>query len=257
MKRFAFKAAGLFLIVAALGAGFFFVLKDSSLFDVRHVRVIGLTGSRAQRVRNAALGQSTLSFNEDEVRAAASGHPPVQSVSVETHPPHDVTVTVALYRAVAAVGVTAGALQAVSADGTVLPGLTVKGLPVVDGSVVGGFVRDRVVLESLKILQSAPPELRGRIASFARDPKFGLFAVLTAGPKIYFGDQTFVAAKWASAARVLSDPASRGAAYVDVRVPRRPAVGGVQGGVQGGIDPADPNQPVAPDGQASSGPVPQ
>jgi len=257
MKSNTLRAGCLFLLLATLGAGFFFVLKDSSLFDVRHVRVMGLSGSRAQRVRNAALGQSTLSFNEDQIKAAASGHPPVRSVSVETHPPHDVTVTVALYRAVAAVGVTAGALQAVSADGTVLPGLSVNGLPVVEGSVVGGFVRDRVVLASLKIMQSAPPELRGRIASFARDPKFGLFAVLTAGPKIYFGDQTLVEAKWASAARVLADPASRGAAYVDVRVPRRPAVGGVQGGVQGGIDPADPNQPVAPDGQTPAGPVPQ
>ena len=34
-------------------------------------------------------------------------------------------------------------------------------------------------------------------------------------------------AKWTAAARVLADPSSRGAAYIDLRLPDRPAAGGL------------------------------
>jgi cell division protein FtsQ len=37
-------------------------------------------------------------------------------------------------------------------------------------------------------------------------------------------------AKWAAAARVLSDSSSEGATYIDVRLPERPAAGGFPAG---------------------------
>ena len=48
---------------------------------------------------------------------------------------------------------------------------------------------------------------------------------LRGGLLAYFGDATLPHAKWLSLARVLADPSSAGASYVDVRLPERPAAG--------------------------------
>ncbi len=45
------------------------------------------------------------------------------------------------------------------------------------------------------------------------------------GLLVYFGDDRRPHAKWLSLARVLADPSSAGASYVDVRLPERPAAG--------------------------------
>lgn len=247
MKNHWFRLGMGLLVAGVVLFGLFFLLKGSSLFAVKKVEVIGVTGARADRIKNASLGQSTLDFDEEAVRIAADGKPPIRSIKVETHPMHGVTVTVVLYQPVAAAGLNPGALQAVSADGTVLPGVSVSGLPVVQTAVAGGFVKDKVILESLRVLSAAPSQLRRRVKAFAKDPKFGLFATMDNGTKIYFGDASMAKTKWAAASTVLADPKAAGADYVDVRVPRRPVVGGVEGGVTGGVDPADPNQPVGGD----------
>ena len=57
----------------------------------------------------------------------------------------------------------------------------------------------------------------------------GLTVGLRNGALIYFGDTARPHAKWIAAARVLADPGSSGASYVDVRVPDRPAAGGIAG----------------------------
>jgi len=244
MKNHWFRLGLGLLIAGVVLFGLFFLLKGSSLFAVKKVQIIGLTGERAQRVRNASLGQSTIDFDEEAVRSAATGKQPIRSLKVDTHPLHGVTVTVDLYMPVAAAGLSATAVQAVAADGTVLPGVSVAGLPVVQTAVAGGYVRGKVVLESLKVLAAAPSQFRRRVKAFAKDPKFGLFATMDNGTKIYFGDASLAGRKWAAASTVLADPKVAGAKYVDVRVPRRPVVGGVEGGVTGGVDPADPNQTV-------------
>jgi cell division protein FtsQ len=45
------------------------------------------------------------------------------------------------------------------------------------------------------------------------------------GPLLEFGDDARARAKWIAAARVLGDPRSAGASYLDVRVPERPVAG--------------------------------
>jgi cell division septal protein FtsQ len=188
MKNHWFRL-GVGLIIAGIVVfGLFFVLKDSSLFTVKRVEVIGLSGERALRVRNASLGQSTIDFDDEAVRAVITGKQPIRSFEVDTHPLHGVTITVVLYLPVAAAGLNAAAAQAVAADGTVLPGVSVAGLPLVQTSVAGGFVRGKVVLESLTVLAAAPSQFRRRVKAFAKDPKFGLFATMDNGTKIYFGD---------------------------------------------------------------------
>ena len=55
----------------------------------------------------------------------------------------------------------------------------------------------------------------------------GWIAPLRDGPLLVFGDATRGAAKWAAAVAVLGDRRSAGATYVDLRLPERPAAGGV------------------------------
>ena len=58
--------------------------------------------------------------------------------------------------------------------------------------------------------------------------KQGLAATLESGPKLYFGGGSRLAAKWGAAAQVLADRTSKGASYLDLRVPERPVAGGLQ-----------------------------
>ena len=67
----------------------------------------------------------------------------------------------------------------------------------------------------------------------------GIVVELRDGPELIFGDATRVRAKWVAATRVLADPDSEGATYIDVRLPGRPAAGGL---------PAATLAPVAPAG---------
>ncbi len=53
----------------------------------------------------------------------------------------------------------------------------------------------------------------------------GLEAQLRNGPKVYFGTDDDLGAKWAAAAAVLADSGSAGADYIDVTVASRPAAG--------------------------------
>ena len=53
----------------------------------------------------------------------------------------------------------------------------------------------------------------------------GLTLVLRPNLLAYFGDDSRPHAKWLSLARVLADPSSAGASYIDVRLPERPAAG--------------------------------
>ncbi|UUY02045.1 hypothetical protein LRS13_15125 [Svornostia abyssi] len=51
--------------------------------------------------------------------------------------------------------------------------------------------------------------------------------VLTEGPRLRFGRGDRLTAKWAAAARVLADEDAQGASYIDLRLPERPAAGGL------------------------------
>jgi len=71
----------------------------------------------------------------------------------------------------------------------------------------------------------APAQLRGRIERVYRVPR-GLAATVHNGPRLYFGGPERSRAKWSALVSVLADESSRGATYVDVRIPERPVAGG-------------------------------
>ena len=135
--------------------------------------------------------------------------------------------------------VVGGASTAVAADGVVLgPGFLSSSLPLLNAGKaatatsavtttlppVGGSVRGGALLGALTVLGAAPAPLAHAVTRVYSGSK-GLTVALHGGLLAYFGDATRPHAKWLSLARVLADPSSAGAVYIDVRLPERPAAG--------------------------------
>ncbi|HEV2060630.1 MAG TPA: hypothetical protein VGR11_14840, partial [Solirubrobacteraceae bacterium] len=68
---------------------------------------------------------------------------------------------------------------------------------------------------------------RSRVSRVYRGPR-GLTTTMESGPKLYFGGAARPDAMWGAAAQVLASSTSRGAAYLDLRIPERPVAGGLQ-----------------------------
>jgi cell division protein FtsQ len=228
-----------------LAAGYQFSLRDSSLVAVEKVTITGLTTRDAERVRvslaAAARTMTTLHVDREDLERAIAGYPVVRDLEVAPDFPHAMRIHVVEHHP-AALAVGQDGRIPVAADGTVLRGLPVEGkLPTVDveGTLSGARLRDRPALAATAVAGAAPDMLRTRIAEVERRPEKGLVADLRDGPELIFGDASRARAKWAAAARVLADLEARGATYIDLRIPGRPAAGGL---------PAETVAPVAPAG---------
>ena len=152
----------------------------------------------------------------------------MRSLRTETDFPHGLRIIVNAYEPVAAVRAGAG-LTAVAADGTLLRGSATRGLPVV--AIRANRGGDRLgrgeALGAVRLMAAAPRALRVRVARVYQGPR-GLTTTMDNGPKLYFGGPTRPDAKWGAAAQVLASSTSRGAAYLDLRIPERPVAGGLQ-----------------------------
>lgn len=242
------KIAGGALAAVVLLGGLWMLVRDSSIVRVKQVEVVGVDGAKASRLRAAALEQTTLNVDEGRLRATLGDRPPVKSFRVTTDFPNRLRIEVVLFRPVAVVAPNESGGVAVASDGTVLQGVSIANLPRISGTTAQGRVQEPKAMQAVSIVAAAPEALLPRIAGVRWDAERGAVVTMRRGPELYFGDADQLKAKWAAVVTVLADPASAGARYVDVRVPRRPAVGGVQGGVQGGIDPADPTQSLGSGG---------
>jgi cell division protein FtsQ len=231
------------LVAIPLLAGGWWLARHTSLTAVEHVQVNGLaavhgadTGAIEAALTGAARGMSTLDVKPATLRAAVAPYPIVRSVRPRAKFPHGMSIEVVEQPPVAAL-VIDGARTAVAADGVVLgPGFLSGALPLVNAGrtaaagvtttlpVAGGSVRGTSLLGSLTVLGAAPAPLARTVTRVYSGPK-GLTVVLHSGLLVYFGDGTRPHAKWLSLARVLADPSSAGAAYIDVRMPERPAAG--------------------------------
>ena len=103
----------------------------------------------------------------------------------------------------------------------------------------GDRLTSPAALHRARVAGLAPAALRPRLERIDTRSQDGIVVELRDGPELIFGDATRVRAKWVAAARVLADPDSQGATYIDVRLPGRPAAGGL---------PATTLAPVAPAG---------
>jgi cell division protein FtsQ len=217
-------------LVAVLGGGWLW-LRDSSLVAVKRVTVTGVSGPDARPIRSALVAaartMSTLDVHVDRLRTAVAPYPIVRDVRVSTQFPHGMRIHVVEQIPVATVSV-AGRMVPVAGDGTLLhdaaapPSLPVLGVGAPPG---GPRLTEADALSAVALLAAAPYPLLAKISQVSHSAAHGLTVQLRSGPVIYFGDGSQLAAKWQAAIAVLADPGSRGAAYVDVTDPQRPAAG--------------------------------
>jgi cell division protein FtsQ len=233
----------LIAVLAALGplAGGWLWLRDSSLVSVEHVRLSGVHGPDVRAIEAALTGaarhMSTLDVRPGALRAAVAPFRVVREVQTSPSFPHGLRIHVIEQLPVAVLTVD-GARTAVAADGVVLgPALLSSSLPAVSdsatpqaqgGELTGQHVRGASLLADLTVLGAAPASLEKVVARVYTGP-MGLTVAMRNGLLAYFGDATLPHAKWISLARVLADPSSAGASYVDVRLPERPAAGFADG----------------------------
>lgn len=234
MARFARRRMRVVLIAAVLIAALVPLglwLRDSSLVGVTDVEITGIEGPQAARVRaaltTAARDMTTLHVRKEVLLSAAQPYPIVHSVKADADFPHKLKITVNAYEPVAVLQVGDGR-TAVASDGTLLRGSPTSDLPTITvratpgGSRLGAGPARREV----KLLGAAPSALRARVERVVNS-SHNLIAIMSQGPKLYFGDGGRPTAKWAAAARVLSDSRARGASYIDLRLPERPVAGGM------------------------------
>jgi len=219
------------VIVAALLAGAWLWLRDSSLVAVKRVTVLGVSGPDAAQVRSAlilaARDMTTLDVSPDDLRSAVAQFPVVKDLQVSTQFPHGMRIRV-IEQVPVGVVVVAGRRISVAGDGTLLhdvppapnlPTIPVR-VPPGGARVSPGDGRDEVA-----VLAAAPYPLLVRVNEISRSGPHGLVLQMRGGPSIYFGDASELTAKWAAVSGVLADPGSAGAYYIDVTDPRRPAAG--------------------------------
>jgi cell division protein FtsQ len=226
--RIAFLAT---LIMLPLLAGGWLLLRSSPLTSVEQVRVSGLHGPQARAIETALTGaashMSTLGVHTAALRASVASFPVVRSVRAIPSFPHGLRIVVSEQPPAAAL-VAGGTRTAVAADGVVLgPALLSSSLPTLNGAfepAVGQHLHDATLLGSLAVLGAAPAPLAKHVARVYNGPE-GLTVAMRGGLLAYFGDAARPHAKWFSLARVLADPSSTGASYIDVRLPERPAAG--------------------------------
>ncbi len=232
-----------------LAAGYQFWLRDSSFVSVDEVEVTGLTTKDAKRVRvaltNAGYAMTTLHVDQEALEQAVAHYPVVRGLEVTADFPHGLRVHVIEHHPAARVAL-GGREVAVAADGTLLRSLPVeRRLPAIEakGNVRGDRLSGAAALAAVRVAGTAPAPLRRRIARVEARTGDGLVAELRDGPELIFGDVSRLRAKWVAAARVLADPHAAGATYIDLRLPGRPAAGGL---------PAETVAPVAPAGQSAT-----
>jgi cell division septal protein FtsQ len=220
------------IVLIAVVAGSWLLVRNSSLVKVQEVKVVGLSGYYDKQARSAvvaeAMQMTTMNFDDARIAEAASGFVDVAGVKVKTDFPHGATIFVDVRRPVLVARLN-GRVVTLSQTGEVLTNAhATAGLPKIEatGAIVNNRVAGGKALSAARLLGAAPDVLMRKVHSI-RWGKLGIVVALDRGPDLYFGSSAAAAAKWRDAAAVLASPESKGAAYVDLRVPGRPAIGGL------------------------------
>jgi cell division protein FtsQ len=219
-------------VVAAVGAGYFFWLRHSSLVAINDVEVVGIAsvdrGAVTERLTALAERMTTLDVDAAELEAAAAEFATVQSIDVDPNFPHGLRIEVTEREPVMLVS--SGNKQIpVAADGTLLSEVEAPdgGLPVLElkkpppASGVTGAAADQAIIAG-----AAPEPLRPLLHTIEHTSEHGIVVTLRGGIPLYFGTAAEAGPKWAAAAAVLADPKLDSLSYLDVRVARRPSAGG-------------------------------
>ena len=225
-------ALGIALALAVL-APLALWLRDSSLVRVTHVTITGIDGRQAGQIRTvlSAAGEdmTTLDVREEALLSAVAPYPIVRSLRTETDFPHGLKIMINAYEPVGALETEVGRVTPVASDGTLLRGAGARNLPLLGVKTIpgGDRVGDRTTMDAVNLLAVAPAALRARVVRVFRGRRGWALSVEN-GPKIYFGVAGRLKAKWEAVALVLMHQSSRGASYIDVRIPERPVAGGLK-----------------------------
>jgi cell division protein FtsQ len=240
------------LALIVLFSAYWLWFRDSSFARVHDVYVTGVDGPQARAIRSAleqaGLDMSTLHVRTEDLRDAVSTYPVVRSVTAQGDFPHKLTIDVALNLPVAIVESPTGR-KPVAADGLILPDVPIdKSLPLLTtkSAVPSERITAGRAFQLVRVVGLAPEPLRSRIKSVIIRGDAGIVAQVRKGTELRFGDASRLPAKWKAAARVLAAAGARGATYIDLRLPERPAAGGL---------PTTSVIPLAPAGEAASGAV--
>jgi cell division protein FtsQ len=208
--------------------------RDSSFVKVEQVEITGLTSNDADRLQAALTGtaktMSTLNLDRERLERAAAGYPVVKAIEVEADFPHGLRIEVIEHDAAAMASGPGGDVP-VAGDGTVLRDMPVdkSKLPTIEyeGGLEGDRLADAKAVQAATVAGAAPKPLRARVEDITHTSDRGIVVQLEEGPELVFGNSTRPRAKWIAAAAVLADETSQGAAYLDLRIPERPAAGGL------------------------------
>jgi cell division protein FtsQ len=231
MRRSFVRGLAAVLAFGAVLFGGWMWVRDSPLAAVREVSVTGATSSEEGRIRaaleDAARDMTTLHVRRDVLRSAVAAYPSVAALRVDADFPHGLAIEVTEHRPVAALELD-GRRVPVTGDGIVLTGVQAdRDLPSIRRSTApADRIRDRRTRAALAVAAAAPEDLlhSSERLRWSRD---GLTLDMRDGPPLVFGTNEDAAARWAAAARVLADPDSAGATYLDLRIPGRVAAGGL------------------------------
>lgn len=227
------------VLALPLLAGGWLWLRSSPLVAIDHVRVEGVSGPQAHTIERAlavaARRMTTLAPDDGSLRAAVARFPQVRALRAVTHFPHSIVIEVSEQLPVALLEGD-GARTALAADGVALgPALATGELPKLALSArvpaPGALVGPSEARAALTLLGAAPAAMRTQVSQLDSGSR-GLELQMRDGLTVYFGTDADPRAKWIALARVLADPSSRGASYVDVRLPERPAAGFAAGSTQ-------------------------
>ena len=227
-SRKATVAAAALLALVVLGAMFLW-LRDSSLVGVRQVDITGVAGRQADEIRgaltDAARDMTTLHVREDALRDAVQSYPVVRELHADADFPHRLRITVNSYDPIGAMEL-GGRSVAIARDGTVLDGTPTKGLAAIRRRAPPRARRSRAPRRRSSCACWPPRRRRCARARCARTRARTVSRSICATARdSTSATSTQLDAKWLAAAAVLADEDSRGASYVDVRLPERPVAG--------------------------------
>jgi cell division protein FtsQ len=217
-------------------AGYFGWFRNSSVVAVTKVEVSGLSSPDAPRITDAlteaGTSMTTLNLDTARLEKAVAGFPTVNSLSADADFPHGLAISVD-ERPPVMLAQSKGESVAVGPDGVLLRGLELgdaaKGLPVLPvGELPAEGKLEGEALSQALVLGAAPAPLRPLIEGVSIEGERGVEVTMRGDLPIRFGTPELAAEKWAAAAAVLADPKTETLTYVDVRVPKRPALGGAE-----------------------------
>jgi cell division protein FtsQ len=223
------------LVIALLAVAAFVVARETSLFAVQKLQIVGGTPrmkAEVQRALGSELGESLLKVNGTEIDGRIASVPDVRSVTFDRSFPHTLRIVVRPERAVLLLRRGKDSWS-VSARGRVLRAIRnprKSSLPrtwVPLGTQV--TVGDRLPAGAGGLAAVALAPLRGGLLTQVRTVETDgpdVAFVLRSGLQVRLGDKADLRLKLVIARRILAIlGTSATSGYVDVSVPERPVVG--------------------------------